>query len=322
MRKTLGISFGALVVVGVLVWGLAFGGFPAGTSIQPIIPGGNNTHNSTNGSNGSEPENPTQVEITGKSTLKTGSVEIGSLADPYQVGESIVSYVRFQNGKATSIDYSVICRQPDNAKEGYVKAPHDALEWFQVDPDITLASGTEVSIPVTLYIPLGVPDDRLTIYYLKPEGRVYLDDAINRTVASEDALAAAFKEELSSFPEVQAGFDELYANRGDKYVFKAIWDGFPYLYGELVDAWERAIDNVVGDLSSIPYATTLYTLDLLGSVSEAMRGSYPELSTLPSQYVATSDLRTQPWEVWISISESYGGMVVTDVNCRYLVTMG
>lgn len=301
-KKQVGIALGILVVLGVLVWGLLFGGFSTGTPVQP-----NGGSNSTN-----------QTELTGRTTLGTGKIKVNN----YTVGVTVTSSIVVENGKNTTVAYTISCRQPDNALAGYIKAPTNAIDWFQITEKYpTLESGETGKFHITMLVPADITGEELVVYYLTSEGKQYLNAARDSTLSSEDALAVAFKKELIDFIDIQEQFDTLYANRGDKYVFKVIYDAFPRHYPELVEAWERAIDAVAADLSAIPYASALATLERLGSVSEVDRGNYPELSSLPAQYAASADLREQPWEVWITVMEQGQDSVQVELACRWLVSM-
>lgn len=303
--KLVGTILGCIAIAGVLVWGLVFDGFTR----TPSNPSNNSINNNTN-------TNP--LELTGSSSIGVGSVKISN----YIIGTTATFDLPIKNGKNVPVSYVISCRQPDATLSGYIKAPAGVKEWFQIpNTHITLQSGTEGVARITMLIPANTPESIFIVYYLTDAGKQYLNNARENTLASEDALAAAFKEELIIYSDIYEQFDELYANRGDKYIFKAIYDAFPQYYSILIKAWERAIMNVKADLSAIPYVDGLATLERLGSISEADVINYPELSELPEQYVSSADLRKQPWEFWITVMEEGNGLVQIELACRWLVHM-
>lgn len=301
MKGKIIASLGCIAIASVLVWGLAFGGFT-----KPA-PSGNSTNNSTS-----------PIELTGSSSIGVGKIKVGN----YTIGKPVIFDLPIRNGKDVPVSYVISCRQPDIALSGYIKAPAGVKKWFEVsDEHITLQPMTEGVVRITMLIPTNTPESSFIVYYLTDVGRQYLNDARESTLASEDALAAAFKEELIDYSDIYEQFDEIYASRGDKYVFKVIYDAFPQYYSNLVEAWERAIAKVESDLSAIPYADELAALEELGTVSEAELSNYPELSGLPEQYVGKADLRKQPWEFWITVMEKGNGLIQIELACRWLVHM-
>jgi hypothetical protein len=288
------------MVVGVLAWGLGFGGFAR-------------TPNDTTPSS-----NSNTVGLSGSLAIKVGKIEI----DNYTANAVASFTLPIENGTNRTAECTVICRQPDQPLSGYIKGTKTSKEWFGIEAEhLTLEPGATKDVQISFQIPADVTEDDFIVYSLTDEGKQYLENARASTIDSEDALAAAFKEQLKGYQDVYSEFDSIYANRGDKYVFKAIMDAFPKYYPEpLVSAWANATASVQANLSSVPYAEGLAILERLGSVSKREATDYPELSGIPDTYMARADLRTQPWEMWVTVT-SGGPPIQVELACRVLIHM-
>ena len=306
MKKKLGIALGCVAVAGTLIWGFGLQGFSRDSPIE-----------------NPQPEN--NVSLSGTVSIGVAKIRI----DNYRIGEPVSFSIPVENGKGETVTLQIACRQPDIPSSGYVKGTATSLGWFNIqEPEITLASGGTREIRVDFRIPANIAEDDFIVYHLSDKGKRYLEDARASTVYSEDALARAFKEELAGFPDMYAKFDEIYAtyDRGNTTIFGALMKQFPQYYdgkydgnNDLVDAWERAVTKVKNELLSAPYASTLLAIERAGSLS-AREATGLDLSRIPQEYVTQSDLRTDPWEVWVVVEPTSGDVRVA-LGCRVLIQM-
>ena len=300
MKNKLGIVLGCIAIAGVLTWGFGFQGFSHTENTQPA------------------------PNATLSSSVSIGITKVR--IDNYRIGESVSFSIPVQNGEDRSVTLQVVCRQPDNPSSGYIKGTATSLGWFSIqEPEITVPSGGMREIRVDFRIPANTAEDDFIVYDLSDKGKRYLEDARDKTVYSEDALAFAFKEELKGFPDMYDSFDQIYAtyDRENMTIFGALMKQFPQYYDgkydgndDLVDAWERAVTKVKNELLSVPYADVLLAIERVGSLSRREAAGLD----IPQEYVIQSDLRTDPWEVWVVVEPTSGAIRVA-LGCRILIQM-
>jgi hypothetical protein len=302
VKKRVGLFLACSAIVAVLVWGFALGGL--------------STESATDAKN-STPANNT-VGLSGSLAIKVGKIRI----DGGRPGQTSSFTLPIENGANQTVYCTVVCRQPDFPLPGYVKGTRTSINWFDIEPkELTLQPGTLWNIQVKFQIPAEATEGDFVVYSLTEEGQHYLEGARASTVGSEEALAMAFKEELKGCPDIYSRFDAIYADRGDSYVFKAMMDAYPQYYpNPLVDAWERAVADVKDGLSAVPYANALAAVETFGSLSQNEALDYPEIFEVPDKYIAKTDLRSQPWEMWVTVTSGESPIQV-ELACRVLIHM-